>query len=131
MNLSRSLVFAQPAAANDSELCGCGNFLLAMPTVTPSWIEPEWYFLPFYAVLRAVACIGAVPEFHGCMMIDLAAYTVGARFESGQWWHEFLGLHAVWYDLLVGPLWILAGALLRALIASVSMVRLAERSSAI
>jgi quinol-cytochrome oxidoreductase complex cytochrome b subunit len=30
------------------------NFLLAMPTVTPSWIEPEWYFLPFYAVLRAV-----------------------------------------------------------------------------
>ena len=30
------------------------NILLAMPTVTPSWIEPEWYFLPFYAVLRAV-----------------------------------------------------------------------------
>ena len=65
-------------------------------------------------------------EFHGCMMIDLAAYTVGATAESGQWWHEFLGLHAVWYDLLVGPLWILAGALLLALVASVSMVRLCQ-----
>ena len=31
-----------------------GNFLVAMPYVTPAWIEPEWYFLPFYAVLRAV-----------------------------------------------------------------------------
>ena len=65
---------------------------------------------------------------HGCMMIDLATYTVGATAESGQWWHEFLGLHAVWYDLLVGPLWILAGALLRALVASVSMVRLSARA---
>jgi ubiquinol-cytochrome c reductase cytochrome b subunit len=31
-----------------------GHHCGSMPYVTPAWIEPEWYFLPFYAVLRAV-----------------------------------------------------------------------------
>ena len=30
------------------------NYIPANPLVTPSHIVPEWYFLPFYAVLRAV-----------------------------------------------------------------------------
>jgi ubiquinol-cytochrome c reductase cytochrome b/c1 subunit len=30
------------------------NNILANPMVTPSHIVPEWYFLPFYAMLRAV-----------------------------------------------------------------------------
>jgi ubiquinol-cytochrome c reductase cytochrome b subunit len=30
------------------------NFVQANPLKTPSSIEPEWYFLPFYAILRSV-----------------------------------------------------------------------------
>lgn len=30
------------------------NYIRANPMVTPSHIVPEWYFLPFYAMLRAV-----------------------------------------------------------------------------
>jgi ubiquinol-cytochrome c reductase cytochrome b subunit len=30
------------------------NYLEANPMLTPSHIVPEWYFLPFYAVLRAI-----------------------------------------------------------------------------
>lgn len=30
------------------------NYIRANPLLTPSHITPEWYFLPFYAVLRAV-----------------------------------------------------------------------------
>ena len=30
------------------------NFLNASPLVTPAHIAPEWYFLPIYAILRAI-----------------------------------------------------------------------------
>jgi ubiquinol-cytochrome c reductase cytochrome b subunit len=30
------------------------NYIEANPLVTPAHIVPEWYFLPFYAILRAI-----------------------------------------------------------------------------
>jgi hypothetical protein len=30
------------------------NYVPADPMVTPAHIVPEWYFLPFYAILRAI-----------------------------------------------------------------------------
>ena len=30
------------------------NYIQANPVVTPPHIVPEWYFLPFYAILRAI-----------------------------------------------------------------------------
>jgi len=30
------------------------NYIIANPLVTPTHIVPEWYFLPFYAILRSV-----------------------------------------------------------------------------
>ena len=30
------------------------NYIRANPMVTPAHIVPEWYFLPFYAILRAI-----------------------------------------------------------------------------
>jgi ubiquinol-cytochrome c reductase cytochrome b subunit len=30
------------------------NYIEANPMVTPAHIVPEWYFLPFYAILRAI-----------------------------------------------------------------------------
>ena len=30
------------------------NYITADPMVTPAHIVPEWYFLPFYAILRSI-----------------------------------------------------------------------------
>lgn len=43
------VVFLYPNAFNHPD-----NFNEANPLVTPTHIVPEWYFLPFYAILRAV-----------------------------------------------------------------------------
>lgn len=43
------MVFLFPNYLNHSD-----NFNIANPMVTPAHIVPEWYFLPFYAVLRSI-----------------------------------------------------------------------------
>jgi len=43
------LVFYFPNLLGHSD-----NYILANPTVTPAHIVPEWYFLPFYAILRSI-----------------------------------------------------------------------------
>jgi len=60
------------------------NYIPANPMVTPTHIVPEWYFLPFYAILRsiphklggvitmgvAIICLCMLPflmpQFYGC-----------------------------------------------------------------
>jgi ubiquinol-cytochrome c reductase cytochrome b subunit len=42
-------VFYQPNILGHAD-----NYIPANPLVTPSHIVPEWYFLPFYAMLRAI-----------------------------------------------------------------------------
>ena len=37
------------------------NYIPANPLVTPAHIVPEWYFLPFYAILRAVTFDISIP----------------------------------------------------------------------
>ena len=46
------------------------NFIRANPVVTPAHIVPEWYFLPFYAVLRAIPDkLGGVIAMFGAIMV--------------------------------------------------------------
>ena len=47
--LYNKIVFFSPEIFNDSV-----NYVLANPLVTPVHIVPEWYFLPYYAVLRSI-----------------------------------------------------------------------------
>lgn len=56
------------------------NYIPANPQVTPAHIVPEWYFLPFYAILRAIdfdiliipAKLGGVVAMGGAILIWLA-----------------------------------------------------------
>tara|TARA_B110001450_G_C17651876_1_gene493666 strand:- start:886 stop:2046 length:1161 start_codon:yes stop_codon:yes gene_type:complete len=49
------------------------NYIEANPMVTPSHIVPEWYFLPFYAILRAIPDkLGGVVAMVGAILINLA-----------------------------------------------------------
>jgi ubiquinol-cytochrome c reductase cytochrome b subunit len=47
------------------------NYIEANPMVTPAHIVPEWYFLPFYAMLRAVphAFLGVVVMFASLIIL--------------------------------------------------------------
>jgi quinol-cytochrome oxidoreductase complex cytochrome b subunit len=46
------------------------NYIQANPLVTPTHIVPEWYFLPFYAILRAIPNkIGGVAAMLGAILI--------------------------------------------------------------
>jgi ubiquinol-cytochrome c reductase cytochrome b subunit len=49
------LIFFLPDALSEPE-----NFIPANPLVTPEHLVPEWYFLPYYAILRAVPDLGFV-----------------------------------------------------------------------
>jgi len=49
------------------------NYLPADPMVTPAHIVPEWYFLPFYAILRAIPDkLGGVVMMFGSLLILFA-----------------------------------------------------------
>lgn len=46
------------------------NYIEANPLVTPAHIIPEWYFLPFYAILRSIPSkIGGIIAMFGAILI--------------------------------------------------------------
>jgi ubiquinol-cytochrome c reductase cytochrome b subunit len=53
------------------------NYIPANPLVTPSHIVPEWYFLPFYAILRAITFnIGPIDSALGGVLAMFGAIAV-------------------------------------------------------
>lgn len=49
------------------------NYIMADPMVTPAHIVPEWYFLPFYAILRSIPDkLGGVCAMFGAILILFA-----------------------------------------------------------
>ena len=57
------------------------NYIPADPLVTPSHIVPEWYFLPFYAMLRAITFDIGIP-FTGIIIIEAKLGGVIVMFAS-------------------------------------------------
>ncbi len=57
------------------------NYIPANPLVTPAHIVPEWYFLPFYAILRAVNFDIGIP-FTDVILIEAKLGGVLAMFGS-------------------------------------------------
>ncbi len=61
------------------------NYLEANPLSTPTHIVPEWYFLPFYAILRAFTAdvwVVQVVQFFSFGIIDAKFFGVLAMFGS-------------------------------------------------
>jgi ubiquinol-cytochrome c reductase cytochrome b subunit len=71
--LFATFVFYMPNALGHAD-----NYIPANPLVTPAHIVPEWYYLPFYAILRAVpdklmgvlAMFGAIGCFFALPWLD-------------------------------------------------------------
>ena len=71
------ILFAAFVFFNPNALGHADNYIEANPLVTPASIVPEWYFLPFYAILRAItfdigpitAKLGGVMAMFGSIMV--------------------------------------------------------------
>ena len=65
-------VFFMPNVLGDSE-----NYVMANPTQTPSAIVPEWYLLPFYAILRSIPnkLLGVIAMFSAILALLVMPFT--------------------------------------------------------
>jgi ubiquinol-cytochrome c reductase cytochrome b subunit len=60
------------------------NYTQANPLVTPPHIVPEWYFLPFYAILRAIPSklLGVIAMFAAIAILLFAPWLDTSRVRS-------------------------------------------------
>ena len=65
-------VFFMPNMLGDSE-----NYVMANPMQTPPAIVPEWYLLPFYAILRSIPnkLLGVIAMFSAILILLVMPYT--------------------------------------------------------
>jgi ubiquinol-cytochrome c reductase cytochrome b/c1 subunit len=63
------------------------NYIPANASVTPSHIVPEWYFLPFYAILRAIPdkLGGVIAMFGAIVMLALVPWLDTSRVRSANY----------------------------------------------
>ena len=81
------------------------NYIPANPLVTPAHIVPEWYFLPFYAILRSIPDkLGGVAAMGGALIVlFLIPFTNTSEIRST----TFRPLFKIFYWLLVADFLIL------------------------
>jgi ubiquinol-cytochrome c reductase cytochrome b subunit len=82
------------------------NYIEANPLSTPAHIVPEWYFLPFYAMLRAITFDilfinsklgGVIAMFGSIIVMFLVPWLDTSRVRSGRYRPQF----KIWFWLLV------------------------------
>jgi quinol-cytochrome oxidoreductase complex cytochrome b subunit len=61
------IIFSYFVLLNPIFLNHADNFIEADPLVTPMHIQPEWYFLPYYAILRSIPL-----KIHGIILMLLS-----------------------------------------------------------
>ena len=91
------------------------NYIEANPLVTPAHIVPEWYFLPFYAILRAITFdvlfleakfLGVLAMFGSIAVMALAPWLDTSPTRSGR----YRPLFKWWFALLVVDFFVLMWA---------------------
>jgi ubiquinol-cytochrome c reductase cytochrome b/c1 subunit len=75
------------------------NYIEANPLVTPSHIVPEWYLLPFYAILRAIPSKlgGVIAMFSSIIVLAFLPWLDTSRVRSGAYRPVF----QYWFALFV------------------------------
>ena len=67
------------------------NYIPANPMVTPTHIVPEWYFLPFYAILRSIPnkLAGVVAMFSSILILFFLPWLDKSKVKSGRYRPSF------------------------------------------
>ena len=74
-------VFFMPNVLGDSE-----NYVMANPMQTPPAIVPEWYLLPFYAILRSIPnkLLGVIAMFAAILALLVLPFTDLSKLRGNQ-----------------------------------------------
>jgi len=93
-------VFFMPNALGDSE-----NYVMANPMQTPSAIVPEWYLLPFYAILRSIPnkLLGVIAMFSAILILLVMPFADLSKYRGIQ----FRPLSKIAFYIFVGNFLIL------------------------
>ena len=88
-------VFYMPNVLGDSE-----NYVMANPMQTPPAIVPEWYLLPFYAILRSIPnkLLGVIAMFSAILMLLVMPFADLSRSRGIQ----FRPLSKIMFFIFVG-----------------------------
>ncbi|MBG0812215.1 cytochrome b/b6 [Methylosinus sp. H3A] len=80
------------------------NYIEANPLVTPPHIVPEWYFLPFYAILRAIPnkLVGVIALFASILIVAALPWLDTSKVRSGVYRPAFKKFYWVFVFVSVG-----------------------------
>jgi ubiquinol-cytochrome c reductase cytochrome b subunit len=80
------------------------NYQVADPLVTPAHIVPEWYYLPFYAILRAIPnkLLGVVAMFGSILILFILPWLDTSRIRSGTYRPLFKQFFWVFVAVCIG-----------------------------
>jgi quinol-cytochrome oxidoreductase complex cytochrome b subunit len=82
------------------------NYIPANPLVTPAHIVPEWYFLPYYAILRSIPnkLLGVIAMVSSIAMLGLLPWLDLSKVRSSVFrpiWKQFIFLFVLDFFLLM------------------------------
>ncbi len=94
-----SFVFFKPNSLGHPD-----NYIPANPLVTPPHIVPEWYFLPFYAILRSIPnkLAGVVCMFSAIFVFFLLPWLDGSKVRSANYKPIFRTFTILIYLVYIG-----------------------------
>ncbi|QGM98613.1 cytochrome b [Methylocystis parvus] len=80
------------------------NYIEANPLVTPPHIVPEWYFLPFYAILRAIPnkLLGVIALFLSILIAAALPWLDKSPIKSGSYRPLFRRFYWVFVAVCIG-----------------------------
>lgn len=80
------------------------NYIEANPLVTPPHIVPEWYFLPFYAILRAIPnkLLGVIALFLSILITAALPWLDTSKVKSGTYRPAFRKFYWVFVAVCIG-----------------------------
>lgn len=80
------------------------NYIEANPLVTPTHIVPEWYFLPFYAILRSIPnkLAGVIAMFGAILILFLLPWLDRSKVKSGEYRPLFRIFYVIFLAVFAG-----------------------------
>jgi ubiquinol-cytochrome c reductase cytochrome b/c1 subunit len=84
------------------------NYIPANPGVTPAHIVPEWYYLPFYAILRAIPnkLLGVVAMFGSILILAFLPWLDTSRVRSAAYRPLYRQFFWVFVAVCIGLGWL-------------------------
>src|SRR5512135_1453130 len=89
-------------------LLAADNYIPANPAVTPAEIVPEWYYLPFYAILRSIPdkLMGVIALFSSILILAFIPWLDTSRVRSARYRPLFKQFFWLFVIVCIGLGWL-------------------------